>query len=435
MSLLMRAGRSGAGRGRTGLVVVLAMALAVALLPASDPASTLAASTTLSGTVTDADGNPLQDICVSTWGSGAWALATDANGQYTASISPGTYKIHFSGCEDAYVDEWFDDQPDFDSATPVVIADGQSVEADASLATGGTIAGTITGPGGQPLEGACASARRQQDVFAQSGRTDANGDYVIGGLASGEYRVRFSRCDAGNYIGEYYDDRSDEDSADPVSVTIGQPTVDIDAELAQGAAISGRVVGVSGQPVADVCVHAYATQLESGPGSRTDANGRYAIEGIPGGTYRILFVTCGAGPYGLEWFDNKPDWSSANPVTASVGSITRGIDADFSTKPALPPPPAPAAMPDMVGPDATIVSGPKRKTTRRRPRFAFDSSDPEARFECGLDETDLGPCSSPIKLSRLRYGKHTFSVVAIDTAANRGQTVERRFKVKRKKRR
>jgi protocatechuate 3,4-dioxygenase beta subunit len=425
--------------GGVGGASAVALAAVAVLFPAPEASSQTQDWGTISGTVTNADGDPLEGICVDAWGAGVWAIETDADGEYSSSVSPGTYKIEFSVCNGGnYVDEWFDDQPDRNTATPVAISTGQTFTADASLATGGRISGTVTDAARQPLEGACASARREQDAFSHFGFADQDGGYVIEGLGSGDYQVFFHHCEAGSYINEYYDDHLDEASADPVPVTSGATTASIDAELATGATISGRVVGLSGQPVENVCVHAHQTEFGLGPFDYTNANGDYTIEGLQTGSYRVVYVPCAPGPYYLEWFDNEADWDSADPVAATVGSITGGIDADLSTRPAGPPSPEPpgpdpVAIPDTIAPAAMIGSGPPRKTTRRRPSFAFSSDDPSAAFECAVDRADPDPCASPIKLQKLKYGKHTFSVAAVDPAANRSPMAQRNFKVIKKK--
>jgi IPT/TIG domain len=124
---------------------------------------------------------------------------------------------------------------------------------------------------------------------------------------------------------------------------------------------------------------------------------------------------------------------SAGAVDVTV--VTAGGTATLPgayTYVAPPPGDPPAATPDVVAPDVSILSGPKGKTTKRKPVFAFESGDPQAHFECSVDDADPETCTSPTKVKKLKVGKHTFSVVAIDPAANRGAADERKFKVARK---
>ena len=71
----------------------------------------------------------------------------------------------------------------------------------------------------------------------------------------------------------------------------------------------------------------------------------------------------------------------------------------------LPPAPAP--------PDTAITKGPKKKTTKRRPKFKFTSSQAGSAFQCQVDNRQFAPCTSPFKPPNLRLGKHVLRVRAI----------------------
>jgi hypothetical protein len=65
------------------------------------------------------------------------------------------------------------------------------------------------------------------------------------------------------------------------------------------------------------------------------------------------------------------------------------------------------------GPQTSIDKGPKKKTAKRSAKFRFSSPDEDASFECSLDGKRFKPCDSPLKLKRVKPGKHVFSVRAI----------------------
>jgi hypothetical protein len=72
-----------------------------------------------------------------------------------------------------------------------------------------------------------------------------------------------------------------------------------------------------------------------------------------------------------------------------------------------PPPPATA-------PDTTITKGPKKKTSKRRPKFKFTSTQAGATFQCKLDKGAFAPCTSPFTPgNKLRFGKHVLRVQAV----------------------
>src|SRR5262249_2282538 len=72
---------------------------------------------------------------------------------------------------------------------------------------------------------------------------------------------------------------------------------------------------------------------------------------------------------------------------------------------------------DTTPPETTLTKAPK-KTTKRRPKFAFVSSELGSSFQCHLDKGQLQACSTPYKPPKLKVGRHVFRVEAIDVAGN-----------------
>jgi hypothetical protein len=58
------------------------------------------------------------------------------------------------------------------------------------------------------------------------------------------------------------------------------------------------------------------------------------------------------------------------------------------------------------------------KTTQRRPRVKFKSSEPGSTFECKLDNKLWRACESPDKLKKLKRRRHKVRVRAIDSTGN-----------------
>lgn len=73
---------------------------------------------------------------------------------------------------------------------------------------------------------------------------------------------------------------------------------------------------------------------------------------------------------------------------------------------------------DTSSPETTITKKPRKRSTKRRARFAFKSSERGSTFECKLDKRGFKPCKSPLR-KRVGLGRHRFAVVAIDRAGNR----------------
>jgi hypothetical protein len=99
----------------------------------------------------------------------------------------------------------------------------------------------------------------------------------------------------------------------------------------------------------------------------------------------------------------------------------------------------PAARPfaiDASAPETTITDAPKRKvkTRRKRAKLTFEfTADEAATFACALDDEPFAACSSPLT-RKVRKGRHTFAVRAIDEAGNPdGSPDTASFRVKRKR--
>jgi hypothetical protein len=93
-----------------------------------------------------------------------------------------------------------------------------------------------------------------------------------------------------------------------------------------------------------------------------------------------------------------------------------------------------AGDPDVAPPDTIKGKGPKKRSAKRKAKFRFSSSEPGSTFECKLDRKPAFACTSPVKVKRLKRGKHVFRVTAIDAADNRDASpAVYRFKVTKKK--
>ncbi len=290
----------------------------------------------ISGHVENADHQPLAGICVSASGAGSgFGVQTGADGNYDiGALSGGQYKVGFSdGCAGHpanYIPQWFDNKPDFAHADLVSVTAGQtSGHVDATMQVGGHISGHVESADHQPLAGICVSASGAgSSGFAQTG---ADGNYDIGGLSGGQYKVGFSDGCAGhpaNYIPQWFDNKPDFAHADLVSVTAGQTSGHVDATMQVGGHISGHVENADHQPLAGICVS--ASGAGSGFGVQTGADGNYDIGALSGGQYKVGFSDgCAGHPanYIPQWFDNKPDFAHADLVSVTAGQTSGHVDA------------------------------------------------------------------------------------------------------------
>lgn len=87
-----------------------------------------------------------------------------------------------------------------------------------------------------------------------------------------------------------------------------------------------------------------------------------------------------------------------------------------------------------VTPETAITFGPASKTRKHKVvfRFADATGQPGTRFACKLDRHRWKGCSSPKRLQKLRFGRHTFAVKAVNQLGVwDGVPAKREFKVVR----
>ena len=95
-------------------------------------------------------------------------------------------------------------------------------------------------------------------------------------------------------------------------------------------------------------------------------------------------------------------------------------------------PVSPVAPKDETPPQSEFGKKPKNKLKAKRATYTFSSDEDGSTFECRLDRKPFKACSSPVKLKRLKKGKHSFEVRAIDAAGNVDPSPAKdRFKVVR----
>jgi hypothetical protein len=91
----------------------------------------------------------------------------------------------------------------------------------------------------------------------------------------------------------------------------------------------------------------------------------------------------------------------------------------------------PNVVPDTKAPETTIDKAPKKKSTKRKAKFAFSSNEAGSTFECMLDKGDFEPCGASAKF-KVKVGKHKLFVRATDQAGNADRTpATAKWKVKK----
>ncbi len=296
--------------------------------------ATLEEGNLISGRVTDEGATGIQGICVnandaSNPGAPSVGFAnTDSEGNYALVVAPGEYKVHFVNCQGPilYVQKWWNDKPDFQSADTVDASEGDVEGIDATLEEGSVISGRVTSDGTTGIQGICVNANAGNPEMSPSGfaSTDFEGNYAIT-VAPGEYTVSFFDCrEHPNYLPESWNDRQPGEPADAVDAT-GGDVEGIDATLQAGSVISGRVTSDGSSGIQGICVTAVDTSGKE-EYARTDATGDYALVVAPG-EYTVDFLDCGEHPryFPESWNDRKG--GEPGDVIDATGGDVEGIDA------------------------------------------------------------------------------------------------------------
>ncbi len=73
---------------------------------------------------------------------------------------------------------------------------------------------------------------------------------------------------------------------------------------------------------------------------------------------------------------------------------------------------------DSTAPQTKLEKPRKKKTTKKKVKVKFSSSEPDSTFECRVDSKPFEECTSPYKATHLRPGKHKIQVRATDPVGN-----------------
>jgi 5-hydroxyisourate hydrolase-like protein (transthyretin family) len=224
------------------------------------PAAALAQSSgTIEGHILDeASGLPLVDwVAVTAYDDASGEpvatmdVPTDADGRYEISVPAGTYRLVFDDARlMGYEGEWWQDKPDFASADPVVVGEGEIAGPfDFVVArppdTGGWIAGTVTDANGVPLWRINWVVYDLAGNQVASGRTDESGDYRTTSLGTGSFKIAFEDTAVFTYESSWFGG-SDFETATVIGVDEGLEVEDINVSLARLADASGPPLPVTG---------------------------------------------------------------------------------------------------------------------------------------------------------------------------------------------
>jgi len=206
--------------------------------------------------------------------------------------------------------------------------------------------------------------------------------------------------------------------------TCGGGTLDSMAEIEdlEGSAFDDRLYGDGGP-----------NQLLGRPGRDAYFAGAGEDSILANSGDSDLAIDC--GPDNDSALVDHPQYADPPPVECE--SVAEADPNNFRTATELPPPPPPEPPPpprDLRPPRTSLTAHPRAllvtRQSSRRVVFRFASSESGSSFRCKLDARPFRGCTSP-RVYRVKRGRHTFRVFAIDRAGNRdGTPAVFRFRVR-----
>jgi hypothetical protein len=162
----------------------------------------------------------------------------------TAGLPAGTYAVYAT--EAGYASQFYNNKYNAYQANQVSITPPTpALNVDFSLQAGGYISGRVT-DGTNPLGNVNVSflefaSLTGQQALDQTISTDSNGNYTSYGLLPGQYGVKYV---ASGYSTQWYNNKSSAINADPVVVTVGNNTINIDANLGSSGSLQ-KLIGAN----------------------------------------------------------------------------------------------------------------------------------------------------------------------------------------------
>ncbi|MEU1395963.1 carboxypeptidase regulatory-like domain-containing protein [Micromonospora zamorensis] len=264
----------------------------------------------LSGRFTTAAGAPLADaqviLSATTGASGAY-LQTDANGEFSVQLLPGSYIVGlFAGDRQQY----YRGKLTSEEADHIEVRGGQQTRiTDSLLGTGSVTVQAVDSVTGAPIA----------DFCAQSVCSNGTGTVTVTDLPQGRHTIYLDVPDGLHFNRE---------------VTGVQVRANRDKKLTvkmrSAAVISTTIVDrQSGLPVADVCLDTFLpkqAKLADGYGNCSDRTGKIKSESLEPGSYK-LFAVPRNETHGRQWVGvngGSGDEREAAVVTAIAGQVVAG---------------------------------------------------------------------------------------------------------------
>jgi protocatechuate 3,4-dioxygenase beta subunit len=256
-------------------------------------------------------------------------------------VPAGTYSLKFIGQGWPFPSYWAGGST-WANADRYTLTPGGTLSNIVIAPPTGSISGRVTNAAGQPMAGVSVQAYTSPATAISPVTTDADGRYTVSNLAPDTYFMLFSPPNGVNSVPEWsggviaYGDTS----AQATTFVLGddQALTGIDAQLDDGAQISGCVTDTSGAPVPNVYVNAGTLSPEGylqyiGNGAATGSDGCYHLTGLGSGDIQLGFSV---DPVQMlpefrylltEYWDGAYVWNEATLFPLALGQHATGKNA------------------------------------------------------------------------------------------------------------
>ena len=151
------------------------------------------------------------------------------------------------------------------------------------------------------------------------------------------------------------------------------------------------------------------TTISSGPtGATGDATPTFSFTSSEPGASFECKVDTAAYAGCVSPFTTSALQDGSHVLAVRAKDAAANVDATPATR---------AWIVDATTPDTTVTKKPARRSTKKKVKLVFGSSEAGATFECALDGGAFTACTSPLKL-KVKVGKHTVLVRAVDAVGN-----------------
>jgi hypothetical protein len=326
--------------GLLSLLLTAILSVTTAVAPLS-PATARGDDGVITGTVTRAgstDGmvevKAYLQVSSSRWKEVGYTTLMRSGSYELTGLPVGTYRLKFHDRSGVHALEYHADATTLETARDVVVASGATVRVDGHLDLGGHITGTITDATGKPLHNVYVTPYQREGcglTWAEGmfEATDEQGRYDLGGLQPGTYRVGYVDYSGASNLREFHHDAASLETATSIVVGTGATVSGVDAQLAAGTRVSGRILRTNGTPQPGGAISAYTRK----PGSSTwtyvtngvvhPTTGTYKIGLLPG-TYRFLFSSMPESDgttYNDEYYSDAATLGAAETIAVGTEPI------------------------------------------------------------------------------------------------------------------